>query len=479
VQIEGNLADQATTRFNLYHSIIATPTHAHLPIGARGLSCQAYQGAAFWDQEIFNLPQFLFTQPKTARNILEYRYMTLDGARKKARDLGYEGAYYAWVSGKTGEELCPSYFFKDVLSNRPIRNHFNDWQIHISPDIVYAVHQYVHVTDDWDFVVQFGAEIAFEVAQFLVSHAYYKKDKGRYEIIRVLGPDEYHENVDNNTFTNFQSRFALSTAFGFYRSLKESEPEALEALCARLNIDESDVANWQEMVDEIHLPQPDPETGLIAQFDGYFDLEDITPDALAERLLDPDEYWGWPNGIAVETQVTKQADILQMFALHDWFPVEVMRTNYDYYEPRTQHGSSLSPSVHALVASWIGYPNEAYRYFQIASTIDLHNTGGGVKGGTFIGGIHTAACGAVWQIIVRGFAGLHVTENGLVFSPVVPDSWESLSFTLIYRGNRLQVTLGKQTVAVLAWPDNPQAVNVQVSNHGRILEPGAKICLDL
>ena len=463
VQIEGHLEDQTIARFNLYHNIVATPMHADLPIGARGLSCQVYQGAAFWDQEIFNLPMFLYTQPDVARSILKYRYDTLDGARGKAKRLGYYGAFYAWTSGKTGEELFPDYFFTNVLSGRKVRNHFNDWQIHISPDIVYALWRYDAATGDWDFVVEYGAEIAFEVAQFLVSHVYFKKDKGRYEFIRLLGPDEYHENVDNNAFTNYQAQFVLEKAAIIYERMRESAPDALAALFARLNLDETDVENWRDIAARVYLPRPDPETRLIEQFDGYFDLEDARPDELRERLLHPEEYWGWPNGVAVETQVLKQADVLQLFALHDRFPVEVLRANYDYYEPRTEHGSSLSPSVHALVASKAGYPEAAYDYFKKGATIDLYNASNKVmSGGSFLGGIHTAACGGTWLMLIKGFAGFEIDDLGVSFQPALPKQWKSLTFKLVVWYHLLDVKITSERVAVTSDECNEKSIHVAV-----------------
>jgi kojibiose phosphorylase len=473
IRIDGDLEAQTITRFNIYHNVIATPAHARLPIGARGLSCQVYQGAAFWDQEIFNMPMFLFTHPSIARGILAYRYETLDGARKKARRLGYDGAFYAWTSGKTGEELFPDYFFKNVLTGRKIRNHFNDWQIHISPDIVYAIWQYYVVTGDWSFVVDYGAEIAFEVAQFLVSHAYFKKDKNRYEFIRLLGPDEYHENVDNSAFTNYQAHFALEKALTFHERMRTDAPGELEALADRLDLSEEDIDNWRDMIDLLYLPQPDPETLLIEQFDGYFDLEDIRPDALRKRLIHPEEYWGWPNGIAVETQVLKQADVLQLLVLHDIFPVDVMRANYDYYEPRTEHGSSLSPSVHAVAASKVGYAEQAYDYFLNAATIDLYNTSTKVmSGGTFLGGIHTAACGAVWQMIVEGFAGLTVDEAGIGLAPALPAQWSGLAFKLVVRGNLLSVRLTGERATIESAIENAEPVTVRVGGRTKTLHPG-------
>ena len=221
IQIGGNMEAQVLTRFNLYQAYIATPTHANLPVGARGLSCQVYQGAAFWDQETYNLPMYAFTHTDIARRLVAYRFDTLGGARRKAKKLGYYGAFYAWTSGKTGDELFPDFFFTDVLTGRPIRNHFNCWQIHISPDVVYGIWLYYQATGDWEFILGQGAEVLFEGAQFLVSRVHFKKDKNQYEIIRVLGPDEYHENVDNNAYTNLMVMFVMDQALNIQNVIPE------------------------------------------------------------------------------------------------------------------------------------------------------------------------------------------------------------------------------------------------------------------
>ena len=472
IVIEGDLEAQVALRFNLYHNIISTPAHSdRLPIGARGLSCQAYQGAAFWDQEIFNMPMFLYTRPEIARNILTYRYHTLDGARGKAEKMGYKGAFYAWISGKTGEELCPSYFFKDVISGRKIHNHFNSWQIHISPDVAYAVWHYYLATGDWEFIQEYGAEIIFEVCRFLYSHAYFKKDKNRFEFIRLLGPDEYHENVDNNAFTNYQARYCLDKAITIYEEMKEEQPDLLEKLMDKINLTDEEIENWREMEELIYLPQPD-ENGLIEQFDGYFDLEDTTPDVLEDRLLDPGEYWGWPNGVSVETQVIKQADVIQLFCLQDIFDKDIMRANYDYYEPRTQHGSSLSPSAYAMIATKVGYIEEAYSNFMKSCTVDLYNTNKAVSGGTFIGGIHTAACGAAWQMIVKGFAGLEIQSDYISFNPTLPAEWDSVSFKFVYQNQRFTVEMNRYQFIIKASSDNEQKIDFKVKGNRFTLESG-------
>jgi kojibiose phosphorylase len=464
ITIKGNQLDQLAVHFNLYHNIIATPAHSeYLPIGARGLSCQAYQGAAFWDQEIFNLPMFLFTETETAKNILKYRYHTLDGARKKAEDLGYDGAFYAWISGKTGQELCPSFFFKDVISGRKIRNHFNDWQIHVSPDISYTIWKYYIATGDLEFVVDYGSEILFEVARFLHSRVHYNQYKDQYEVIRLLGPDEYHENVDNNAFTNYQSRYALKKALYFYYKMENEYPDKLKQLKEKINLKESEVTAWQEIAEKIYLPEPD-KNNLIEQFDGYFDLEDTTAEVLEDRLIDKQEYWGWPNGVAVFTQVIKQADVIQLFTMHDIFSEEVLAANYDYYEPRTQHGSSLSPSQYAIVAARLGRAEEAYNYFENSAFIDLMSTNKAVSGGTFIGGVHTAAAGGIWQLIVNGFAGMKINREGLSFKPILPEEWEVVEFKLNYKGNKLKISLKSDSFKLKALNDNQDTVAFKVGN---------------
>ena len=483
VKIGGSIKDQALINFNLYHNRIATPAYSErLPIGARGLSCQAYQGAAFWDQEIFNLPVYLYTEPEIAKNILKYRYHTLPGARKKAEDLGYKGAFYAWISGKTGEELCPDFFFEDVLTGRKIRNHFNDWQIHVSPDIAYTVWHYYQATGDIDFIIDYGSEIIFEIARFLYSRAHFNKNKKEFELIRLLGPDEYHENVDNNVFTLYQSKYALDKALKIYKIMERDYPDRLAVLKEKIELKDEEVANWKEMAALIKKPEPDLETGLIEQHDGYFELEDTTPDVLEERLQEPGEYWGWPNGVAHHTQVIKQADLIQLFWLQpELFSDRVKEKNLDYYLPRTEHGSSLSPSAYAIEEARQGRTEKARERLIHSASIDLENTNKAVSGGTFIGGIHTAACGATWQVLTFGFAGLHFIEDegnsiypeikaGL--DPEIPSAWDYYQFNLKLSNQDLTIRVGTDTIIMTASENNDEEINLKVSEELIIIAPG-------
>jgi kojibiose phosphorylase len=483
VRIEGDLAAQAALRFSIYHNRIATPAHTdRLPIGARGLSCQAYQGDAFWDQEMFNLPAFLFVDPEVARRLLVYRWRTLDGARRKARRLGYEGAFYAWISGDTGDELCPDFFFADVLTGRPIRNHFNVWQIHISPDIAHAVWSYWEATGDVEFLADHGAEIVFEVARFLRSRVLWSEVRDRYEVIRLLGPDEWHENVDNNAYTARLVRLALRHAAAIHVVLTEQRPGRLAGLLERLDVDADEIAEWAHMEARLFEPTPDPDTALIEPFDGFFALEDCRPDDLRERLLDPSEYWGWPNGVAVHTQVSKQPDVVQMFAVDPSDPLEVQRANYDYFEPRCSHGSSLSHSVHATVAARLAgfdpaYLAQAYDYFMQTAALDLRSTAHAVVGGTFIGGMHTAANAGAYQTAVFGFGGFSAADGVVTIAPALPSAWTSLGYHVIVRGQRLAVTITPRTVTVTADADNTAPVPVRFDDDAssRLVEPGGRL----
>nr|4KTP_A Chain A, Glycoside hydrolase family 65 central catalytic [[Bacillus] selenitireducens MLS10]4KTP_B Chain B, Glycoside hydrolase family 65 central catalytic [[Bacillus] selenitireducens MLS10] len=468
VTIQNNIIDQVALRFNIYHAIIATPVHKSLPIGARGLSCQAYQGAAFWDQEIYNMPMYLYSNPEIARNILKYRHRTLDGARRKAKRLGYEGAYYAWISGKTGDELCPDFFFKDVLSGRDIRNHFNDWQIHISPDIAYAVKKYHQVTGDDAFIRDYGAEMIFEIARFLASHAVYKPMRGRYEFMRVQGPDEYHENVDNNAFTNHQAMFTLQAADELLQTLDE---KTLSAVKEKIGLSDDEISLWRDMLANTYVPKPDKH-GIIEQFDGYYDLETIIPaKKVTERLIKEDEYYGYPNGVTVRTQCIKQADVIQLFVLHPHlYDRKTVELNYEFYEPRTLHFSSLSPSSYAIVAAQIDKVEEAYRNFRKSVMIDLLNTNEAVSGGTFIGGIHTAANGASWQMVVNGFGGLSVHGDDIHLSPRLPDAWDGYTFKAIVKGQTLEVDVTKEQITITNKSEDRKPLTLHIFGEKSVLD---------
>lgn len=422
VVIEGDDEAQFALRYSLYQLQLTAPRHSSsLSIPARGLSGQIYKGAVFWDTEMFMTPVFTLTDPTVARNLILYRFKTLEGAKRKAAEYGYEGAFFAWESQETGDDACTDFNVGDVFTGRPMRTHFRDKQIHVSADIVYAVRKYIDQTGDESILEDGAAELIAECARFLCSWAYYKKNKNRYELLDVVGPDEYHERVHNNAYTNRMAKFTLETAFQTLEKKVEQFP---------------DLGVWKEVAEELYIPQPD-ENGIIPQFDDYPKLEDCTLEELKSRIINPTEYLGGGNGLATTTKILKQADVVLMLNLFpdDW-PEEIVRKNWEYYEPRTEHGSSLSACAYAMVAARIGKPDWAYNYFMKTATVDLTGNSKQYLGTLYIGGTHPAANGGAWMSAVFGFAGLKADADGLSLNPHLPSHWESLEFSIIWQGKR-------------------------------------------
>ncbi|ADN02472.1 glycoside hydrolase family 65 protein [Spirochaeta thermophila] len=431
VKIEGDPEAQKALRYSIYQLLSCAPRHTdRLSIPARGLSSQTYKGAVFWDTEMFMFPFFLATQPEIARNLLGYRIHTLEGARRKAREYGYAGAFYAWESQETGDDACSHFNVVDVFTGRPLRTYFRDKQIHVNAAIVKAFRDYVERTGDEGVLIEGGAEVILECARFYLSYLYYRPHLERYEILDVTGPDEYHERVHNNAYTNRMVKYTLETARWVEDRLGEAYPDAWAELKERLGW-EREARLMEDVTARLYVPDPDPETGVMEQFSGYFKLEDCPLEEVRSRLLDPREYWGGDLGVATHTQIIKQADVVLLLALfpHE-YSREVMRANWEYYEPRTEHGSSLSHYVYGLVACHLDMPERAYPFFMKSATIDITGSSKQFAGLIYIGGAHLGACGGSWILAVRGFGGY---QGDGVLTPRLPQEWKALEFT-VYEG---------------------------------------------
>jgi len=444
IVIEGDADAQLAMRYSIYHLQIIAPCRSQgCSIAARGLSGQTYKGAVFWDTEIFMLPFYLHTEPETARNLIRYRVSTLDGARRKAREYGFRGAFYAWESQETGDDACSDYNVTDVFTGRTMRTHFRDKQVHISADVAFAVWQAYEFLADDRILLEGGAEVILECARFLYSYAYYKEDKQQYEILDVIGPDEYHERVNNNAFTNKMAHHTFDITLKCIRLLGSRYADEYKTLISKLDYSD-DLDSIARIKEKLFITQPDVKTGVIEQFDGYFSREDCTLEQVRGRILEPKEYWGGSNGIAADTMIIKQADVMLMLHLFGSEYTELIkRENWLFYEPRTEHGSSLSPCVYALVACEIGNQQWGYQYFMKSASIDLTGQSKQFAGTIYIGGTHPAACGGAWMVAVFGFAGLHIEGDRLAVSPRLPDKWGRLSFSVVYRGEKYMVEITK------------------------------------
>ncbi|MEM9136737.1 MAG: beta-phosphoglucomutase, partial [Cyanobacteria bacterium P01_F01_bin.42] len=434
VVIDGDQSSQLAVRFNLYQLLICgPPSDQRVSIAAKTLSGFGYRGHVFWDTEIFIVPFFNFTQPHIARNLLTYRYLTLEGARRKAKHYGYRGAMYAWESAISGDEVTPRWVALTQPYAQDVRIWCRDLEVHISADIAYAIWHYWQSSGDDAWVRDFGAEIILDTAIFWMSRVEFDAITQRYEIRNVIGADEYHEHVANNVFTNRLVQWHLEKAILIDGWLRENYPEKSRALRAQLNITERTLADWQEVIRHIVIYY-DAETHLIEQFEGFFKLEDINLQSYEPRTQSMQTILGIEGANA--HQVLKQPDVLMLLYLmreSQEFPYgpEALRANWDYYLPRTDvtYGSSLGPAIHAILASDLDETEDAYHHFRQAAFVDLEDLRGNAAQG-----IHGASAGGVWQSTVFGFGGIKFTPSGPVAEPHLPKEWMRLSFKINWRG---------------------------------------------
>jgi trehalose/maltose hydrolase-like predicted phosphorylase len=425
LRIEGDTAAQRALRFAIYHLLSsANPHDNRVSIGARGLSGTAYKGHVFWDTDIFMLPFFIFTYPEAARALVMFRYHTLAAARAKAARYGNRGAFYAWESADNGEDVTPPFVL--AFDGEIVRILTGEQEQHISADVAFGVWNYWRATGDDRFLLEAGAEILIETARFWASRAE-REDDGLFHICGVIGPDEYHETVDDNAYTNAMAQWNLEMAAEIATLVAERWPQQWRALSNRLGIEPGEPKRWQERARDFYIGFNE-QTGLFEQFRGYFDLEDVDLAAFMPRTVPMDVLLGRDR--IRRSKIIKQPDVVMLiYLLWDRLPPHVRKVNFEYYEPRCGHGSSLSPAIHALVAARLGDMARAERYFRQAAEIDLADNMRNAAGG-----IHAGALGGLWQAVVFGFAGLHIGKDGPEHQPNLPSNWRSLSMHFQWRG---------------------------------------------
>jgi trehalose/maltose hydrolase-like predicted phosphorylase len=458
VVIEGDPDVQRAVRFAAYHLIsTANPEDELVSIGARALSGDAYLGHVFWDTEVYLLPFYTAVWPEAARALLMYRFHTLPGARTKAAAGGYRGALYAWESADTGEETTPERVVApdgsvvDILCGR--------LEQHISADIAYAVWQYWRVTGDDGFLLKAGAEILLETARFWASRAQSEAD-GKRHIRHVIGPDEYHEDVDDNAFTNVMARWNIARALETVEVLRIKWPERAAELETKLGLHADELTDWKDAVARIatHL---DEATGLYEQFEGFHGLESIDLAAYADRTEPMDVVIGRER--TQRSQIVKQADVVALIALLPaTFEGASAELNFRHYEPRCGHGSSLSPAMHALVAARLGDPDLALRYIREIADFDPDPA--------TAGGVRIAGLGGLWQAVVMGFGGLDLTGDILKVDPHLPSSWRSLAFQVLWGGREVAFRITAEGVEATLVSGEP--VEVWIAGEVRNLKPG-------
>ena len=436
ILIEGDDKAQQATRYNIYQLRISASSHdSRYSIAAKGLTGFGYRGHVFHDTEIFMLPYFIYVHPDIARNLLMYRYRLLPGARAKAKQNGYEGAQYPWESTLDGGETTPDAIIHPESGELiPVLN--GRLELHITASIAHAVWQYWQIAGDDEFMQKYGAEILLSTAEFWGSRVEWHPEREDYEITDVIGPDEWHEHVNNNAFTNYMARWNIQIALDALQWLQSADPNKAQELTRQLDLNEKRLAYWRDVIARIRIPQ-DKQTGLIEQFDGFFQLEPLDQEKYKGRTT---SYQGLLGVEQVKRyRIVKQADVLMLLTVLDQqFDLKTKKVNWDYYFPITDHdyGSSLTPALHVILACELGLIETAYNMFMKGALVDLEDLRGNTDEG-----IHDACCGAVWQAAVLGFAGLCPTDDGFSTAPSWADDWASLDFNCYHKGKRVSIDL--------------------------------------
>ncbi|MDD9971962.1 MAG: beta-phosphoglucomutase family hydrolase [Myxococcales bacterium] len=421
IDLEGPAMLQFALRYSLFQLLQASARVEGHGIPAKGLTGEGYEGHYFWDTEIYVLPFLIYTRPRLARALLLRRYEMLHEARARAKELGQRGALFPWRT-INGKEASASYASGTA-------------QYHINADIVFALHKYVEMSGDQEFMREHGAEILVETARFWVDLGFFSARKqGMFVINGVTGPDEYTTVVDNNAYTNLMARENLRVAARVLRTLREEYPDEHDRLVARTHLGPDEEEGWQRAADAMYVPY-DEEAQVHLQDDTFLDLKPWDFDGVP-----PEKYplllHFHPLNI-YRHQVIKQADVmLAAFLLGNAFSEPEKRRIFDYYDPLTTGDSSLSECIQSIVACEVGEVAVAHRYLNNNAITDLADRHRNVRDG-----MHIASCGGTWMAVVYGFAGLRDYDGQVSFRPSLPPHWEKLRFRLRVRSTLLEVQL--------------------------------------
>ncbi|MCD7884281.1 MAG: hypothetical protein LUI87_11355 [Lachnospiraceae bacterium] len=491
VSIKGDETADRAIRFCNYHTLLSIERNDYVhSFSAKGLTGEMYNNFVWWDAEIFQAPMFQQTMPEYSKNNILFRYSHLKEARALAAKEGYKGARFPFTTGVTGDETV----WIDV------RHPF--MQIHCVSDVALSVLNYYVCTGDEVFLKEYGMEILLEVSRYWVSRVIWNAEKERYEILQVTGTDEHHPYVDNNAYTNYSVHHVLSDTL---RLLGQFGSD-LAALKTKIGFTAEDAAAMADVAAKLYLPL-DQKTGMIPQFDGYFDLS-------RELEVQGGSKSGYTQmkqaGLYNKSQVIKQPDVLMLFAYQnladrdlsgtaaecgngvngtsaacgvggnapgtgtlsqgEWkvpMPAKAYSRNLDYYQGRCEAASSLSYCVHSICFADMDMPESTYGYLMETAEMDLKNMHGGTENG-----VHSGCATGAWMAVVRGVAGMKMTETHVEFDPHFIPWWEEVSFHCVWHGQGYQVTLSNEEIRVSADVENEEVLPVVIHHVGQLLKPG-------
>lgn len=396
-------------------------------IGAKGLTGEAYSGNTFWDTEAYCLPFYIFNNPQAAKHLLEFRYLTLSEAMDRAKDLDCEGAFYP-IATITGRECCTLWQHASL-------------QLQASTAVAYGYWHYENITGDNQFIFEKGLPILIEVSRMLASRGDWSGDGIRYGFYGVMGPDEFQMMVNHNCYTNYMGKKTLEYTLDVLKRCSEMAPEIYDAAIRDRGLTEKETEKFRMIAENMYIPYQE-ETGIFEQHEGYFNLPHIDIDQISMEEFPLYHHWTYDR--IYRNNMLKQPDVLMMMLLYNKdFTKEQLESNYDYYEPKCIHESSLSPSVHSILASQLKKEEEAYKFFGFATRMDLDNYNRNTGEG-----LHTTSIAAAWMNIVYGFGGMRSDGKELSFAPSLPKQWEGYSFRVHWKGDILFVAIDKDHMRI-------------------------------
>ena len=447
IEIIGDPRAQQAIRFNIFQLLQTfTGVDPRLNIGPKGFTGEKYGGSTYWDTEAYCLPFYLASaDPKISKNLLVYRYNQLNKAIENAEKLGFKnGAALFPMVTMNGEEC------------------HNEWEItfeeiHRNAAIVYAIYNYIRHTQDYKYLEEGGLEVIIAIARFWAQRVNWSDEKEKYVILGVTGPNEYENNVNNNYYTNFMASWCLKYGVECIEKLKTYDSNSHERIISKTNLKNTELKNWKTIHENIFIPYCESQD-IFLQQDGFLD-KDITPTSEIPNGQRPiNQNWSWDR--ILRSPYIKQADTLQgMFLFEDQIPLKVLKKNFDFYEPLTVHESSLSPSIHSILANRLDYNEKAYQLYLRTARLDLDDYNNEVHEG-----LHITAMGGTWMSIVYGFGGMRINGEMLYFDPKLPNQWEKLSFHLRWRKSILRIVIDANGFSV----ENIQGDKTNFNVHGKV-----------
>jgi len=444
ILIKGDVAAQQGIRFNIFQlQQTYTGEDERLNIGPKGFTGEKYGGSTYWDTEAYCIPFYLATAPpQIAQNLLSYRHKQLQKAIENGEKLGFKqgAALYPMVT-MNGEEC------------------HNEWEItfeevHRNGAIAFAIYDYIRYTGDNSYLLPKGFEVLLGISRFWSQRVNWSADKQKYVMLGVTGPNEYENNVNNNFHTNRIAQWTLKYTLSVIELLKKEHPKAYAQLKAKWNFDEeTETARWHDVVEKLHFAF-DPSRNIFLQQDGFLDKELIPASELPAKERPLNQNWSWDR--ILRSPYIKQADTLQSFFLfeneHD---LATIKRHFDFYEPLTVHESSLSPCIHTILASKIGYPAKAYELYLRTSRLDLDDYNNDTEDGC-----HITSMGGTWMSFVQGFGGMRILNDRLHFAPILPEKWEGYSFRINFRNATIKMEVNKREILLENHSDMEMSLDV-------------------